>query len=168
MKRSVLALMLLVFAGSSWGQSQSPNFGNNFRGAVTTFIGGSSAFPGGVTAGTVSFLAGDVTNGFRFNRNGFSGLFVLMTQDTPFAPFGRAAERSFNGFYDFLLPTYMALDGPAMRLAAMGAPLTESLSGAVETFSAVTVGSLNGGGFDSAGSGARSSGSGRPTLPGLE
>lgn len=151
MKHSMLALVLFFAAGNSWGQSFSPVFGGgNVRGAVATFLAGDRQFPGGMGASSQAFLAGHITDGFMFGRNGFSGLFVEMTDGTRFAVFGTTAERSFNGFYDALLPLYLALDEPSMRLAAFGAPITGPLGEAIvianENFASALRNSIGSGG----------------------
>lgn len=142
MKRSMLALALLAVAGTSWGQT-TPHLGSNFRGAVSTFISGSRAFPGGFEAGSLSFLAGNTTRGFAFYRNAFSGFAVLSTQNTPLDFLGTSAEQSFSAFYAGLLPLYQAIDGPAMQFAALGTPVTEQLTGAIVLFSATAVRFVN-------------------------
>ncbi|MGQ0622294.1 MAG: hypothetical protein ACT4QA_20655 [Panacagrimonas sp.] len=165
MKRSMLALALLLAAGNSWGQSFSPIFGGgNVRGAVATFLAGDRQFRGGMGASSEAFLAGHVTEGFAFGRNAFSGLFVELTDGTRIEFLGTSAERSFNGFYDALLPLYLALDEPAMRLAALGTPITEPLGDViVETYGGIATGLRN-----SIGSGRSSRMSLLPPLRGLE
>ncbi|MGQ0699347.1 MAG: hypothetical protein ACT4PZ_14010 [Panacagrimonas sp.] len=160
MKRSMLALVLLVVAGNSWAAGSGP--GLNVRGALSTFLAGNSQFPNGLAGSAEAFLAGNITEGFKAGRNGFSGLFVVLTEDTRLAPLGTAAERSFVAFYNILEPLYMALDGPAMRLAALGTPLTKPLTILIVT---TTGGIANG--LEGSGPGQRSAFSSLPPLPGL-
>lgn len=130
MKRSLLALALLAAAGSASAQMSMPNFAN----ALSTYVAGSPQFPGGMAAAGQNFLAGNVTRGFEAGRNGFSGFAVLSTEGTPLAPLGTTAEQSSLDFYNTLLPLYLAMDEPAMQLAAMGTPVTVPVSGALGFF----------------------------------
>ncbi len=161
MLRSIIGLMLLAIAGNSWAESRMPNLGvGNFRQAMSVFLQGNSDFPGGIAGGTDAFLSGQITRGFDLNRNGFSGFVVLLTQDTPAEFFGSAAQQSFDGFYDTLLPFYEALDGPAEKFASFSGPFAKPFSNAIVSFARVFDG--NGGAVF-----ARSfASSGLPGLPG--
>ena len=153
MKKPLIGLALFLAAGSASAQSLSfAPLANNFAPAVSTLLIGNGQFPGGMNAATRSFLNGEITNGFTAGRNGFSGFAVISTRDTALAPLGEGAESLFAAGYDALLPLYLALDGPAVRLAALGTPLTEPLANGA-TLLYVTL-------SDSVGR--------FPTLPGLE
>ena len=145
MKKILFALTLLAVAGSASAQSRVGS-------ALSTFVSGNTQFPGGLAAAGQLFLAGQVTPGFAAGRNGFSGLAVISTQDTPLAPLGLAAEQQFLTFYNTLLPLYLALDRPAAELAAFGVPVTRPLSMGISVFSEVFSGVV----------------SQLPPLPGLE
>ncbi len=140
MFRSMIALVLLVSAGSAWGQSAAPNLGalGNIGAATSGLLVGTSRFPGGLTASGVSFLRGNITLGFLEGRNGFSAFSVIATEGTPLEPLGVAADRTYVAIYDALLPLYVALDGPAMRFAELGRPLSGPLTDAILLFRGVS------------------------------
>lgn len=140
MFRSLIAFALLVSAGTAWGQSAVPNLGSfgNFGAATSGLLVGTSRFPGGLTASGVSFLRGNITEGFLAGRNGFSAFSVIGTEGTPLEPLGVAADRSYVAIYNALLPLYVALDGPSMQFAALGAPLMDPLVDAILVFRGVS------------------------------
>lgn len=132
MTRSLLALVLASAIGSAWGQMAAPVPGAaNFQPAVETLLLGNAQFPGGLARGADPFLAGNTTEGFLANRNGFSGFAILLTQDTPFADLGPAARDFFEMGYDTLLPLYLAADEVLIPLAEPGRPFTEPLADAL-------------------------------------
>lgn len=165
MKRSMLAFVLLAAAGSSWAAPPPGLLVHNVRNSLSVFLAGNSQFRGGLAASSESFFAGRVTDGFKFGRNGFSGLVVLLTADTALAGLGTSAETQFNNFYDTLLPLYQALDEPAMRLAELGAPLMEPLSMVVVNFTTGVARGLNGDGSRRSGASERAR---LLALPGLD
>lgn len=149
MMRSLTALILASAVGSAWGQMAAPLPGAaNFQPAVETLLLGNADFPGGLARGVEPFLAGNTTDGFLANRNGFSGFAILLTQDTPFADLGPAARDFFEMGYDTLLPLYLAADEVLVPLAEPGLPVTKPIADAVVELALLAA--LESGGSDAA------------------
>lgn len=132
MKRSILVSALAVIAGTASAQ-QPPTFGHlDIRGSVSVLLSGNARFPDGLAGSAPFFLAGNTVDGFAAGRDGFIGFATTLTASAPrLANLGPAVEQSFNSFYDALLPLYVAIDGPLMKLAEPAAPLTEPLGAAI-------------------------------------
>lgn len=164
MIRSISALALALSMGSAWGQT-APNLGlGNLQPAISTFVVGSPSFPGGLANAARPFSAGNTTDGFLANRNGFSGFAVELTRDTPAAELGTTMENLFAMGYDTLLPLYVSADEVLIPLAEPGLPLTTPVADLIEAFAQVAF--MDGGVFGSVE--GLSAMTGSATLPGLE
>lgn len=128
MKRLIPALFLACFAGTASAQVDILVTGfNNIDDALTVLVNGN-------TDAAIALTQGDVTGFFRNGNAAFQGFAAELAAGTPALALSQIYRDLTNLGFNTLLPLYQALDGPAMQLAAAGAPLTEPLRAGLEAF----------------------------------
>lgn len=118
--RLAIAALILGFSSVAAAQDGPTAPLTEFPGALLTLVNGGQG-------ALVTLLDGNVTGFFDQGRNSLNGFYFEVLGDTPGEPLAELLAGINDTGFDALLPLYLALDGPAMRLADLGSPLLDPL-----------------------------------------